>query len=119
VEATTNTWEVVAILKPFVTEVGVSNPLRTKVIASAKIKTDEVDALVLAQLLRCDFLPRVWEPGSSRDELYLAVENIEHARTKGKSPQTNAIVERWHKTRLNEFYRLTFRMKIYPALTEL
>ena len=61
-EATTNTWEVVAILKPFVAEVVVSNPLKTKAIAEAKIKTDKVDAFVLAQLLRCDFLPRVWEP---------------------------------------------------------
>jgi transposase len=61
-EATTNTWAVVEILKPFVAEVVVSNPLKTKAIAEAKIKTDKVDAEVLAQLLRCDFLPRVWEP---------------------------------------------------------
>jgi hypothetical protein len=56
-EATTNTWPVVAILQPFVQEVVVSNPLRTKAIAQAKIKTDKVDAKVLAQLLRADFLP--------------------------------------------------------------
>ena len=61
-EATTNTWAVVAILEPWVAEVVVSNPLRTRAIAEAKIKTDRVDALVLAQLLRCDFLPRVWKP---------------------------------------------------------
>ena len=61
-EATTNTWAVIAILEPFVAEVVVSNPLRTRAIASAKIKTDRVDALVLAQLLRSDFLPRVWQP---------------------------------------------------------
>jgi transposase len=69
VEATTNTWEVVAMLKPFVTEVVVSNPLQTKVIATAKVKTDKVDALVLAQLLRCDFLPRVWEPNAPTQRL--------------------------------------------------
>jgi transposase len=50
------------VLKPFVAEVVVSNPLRTKAIPEAKLKTDKVDALVLAQLLCCDFLPRVWEP---------------------------------------------------------
>src|SRR5262245_16208951 len=61
-EATINTWAVVEILTPFVAEVVVSNPLKTKAIAEAKIKTDKVDAEVLAQLLRCDFLPRVWEP---------------------------------------------------------
>jgi transposase len=69
VEATTNTWAVVAFLKPFVAEVVVSNPLATKAIATAKIKTDKVDALVLAQLLRCDFLPRVWEPDNNTQQL--------------------------------------------------
>ncbi len=69
VEATTNTWAVVALLKPHVAEVVVSNPLATKAIASAKIKTDKVDAHVLAQLLRCDFLPRVWEPDPATQEI--------------------------------------------------
>ncbi len=61
-EATTNTWAVVALLQPYVREVVPSNPLRTRAIAEAKIKTDKVDARVLAHLLRCDFLPRVWIP---------------------------------------------------------
>ncbi len=52
-------------------------------------------------------------------ELYLAVENIDHTRTKTKSPQTNGICERFHKTLLNEFYRVTFRKKIYETLEEL
>jgi hypothetical protein len=43
--------------------------------------------------------------------LYLAVEDIDHSRTKTKSPQTNGIVERLHKTMLNEFYRIAFRKK--------
>lgn len=62
VEATTNTWPVAAILQPLVHKVVVSNPLRTKAIASAKIKTDKVDALALAQLLRAGYLPEVWIP---------------------------------------------------------
>lgn len=61
-EATTNTWGMVDLLSPFVQEVVVSNPLRTKAIAEAKVKTDKVDAMVLAQLLRCDYLPTVWTP---------------------------------------------------------
>jgi transposase len=69
VEATTNTWGVVDIIKPFVDEVVVSNPLRTKAIAQAKVKTDKVDAFVLAQLLRCDYLPRVWEPDETTREI--------------------------------------------------
>jgi len=61
-EATTNTWAMVDLLEPFVGQIVVSNPLRTRFIAEAKVKTDRVDALVLAQLLRCDFLPSVWVP---------------------------------------------------------
>ena len=52
-------------------------------------------------------------------ELYLAVEDIDHTRTKTKSPQTNGICERFHKTVLNEFYRVAFRKKIYQSLDEL
>jgi transposase len=61
-EATTHCWAVARVLKPFVARVVVSNPLQTKAIAQAKIKTDKVDAQVLAQLLRTEFLPLVWEP---------------------------------------------------------
>lgn len=68
-EATTNTWGVVGLLKPFVAKVVISNPLRTKAIAQAKVKTDRVDALVLAQLLRCDYLPDVWEPDEKTQRL--------------------------------------------------
>jgi len=52
-------------------------------------------------------------------ELYLAVEDIDHSRTKAKSPQTNGICERFHKTVLNEFYRVAFRKKLYASIGEL
>jgi hypothetical protein len=52
-------------------------------------------------------------------ELYLAVEDVDHTRTKTKSPQTNGIVERFHKTALDEFYRVAFRKKIYGSIAEL
>jgi Integrase core domain. len=52
-------------------------------------------------------------------ELYLAVENIDHSRTKAKSPQTNGICERVHKTMLDEFYRVAFRKKIYDNIMPL
>jgi len=61
-EATTNTWAIVAHLERHAGRVVVSNPLQTKAIASAKVKTDKVDARVLADLLRCDYLPGVWRP---------------------------------------------------------
>lgn len=68
-EATTNTWAVVDVLKPYVASIITSNPLRTKAIAEAKVKTDKVDAEVLAQLLRCDYLPSVWEPDEKTRQL--------------------------------------------------
>jgi transposase InsO family protein len=49
-------------------------------------------------------------------ELYLAVEDIEHTRTRTKRPQTNGICERFNKTLLNEFYRVAFRKKIYDGI---
>ena len=52
-------------------------------------------------------------------ERYLAVENIDHTRTKVKSPQTNGIVERFHRTVLNEFYMVAFRRKIYSGIEQL
>lgn len=68
-EATTNTWAVVEVIRPVVEEVVVSNPIRTRAIAEAKIKTDKVDAHVLAQLLRCDYLPSVWVPEQKTQDL--------------------------------------------------
>jgi transposase InsO family protein len=52
-------------------------------------------------------------------ELYLAVEDIDHTRTKTRSPQTNGICERFHRTVLDEFYRVAFRKKIYRTIDEL
>lgn len=72
-EATTNTWAVVDVLKMCCPNVTVSNPMRTKMIAAASVKTDKVDALVLAQLLRCKYLPAVWIPDAkTRGERSLA-----------------------------------------------
>ena len=51
--------------------------------------------------------------------LYLDIENIEHTRTKTKSPQTNGICERFHQTIQNEFYASAFRRKLYRTLDEL
>jgi transposase len=68
-EATTNCWAVADALRSHAAKVVVSNPLTTKAIAQAKVKTDKVDALVLAQLLRCDFLPEVWQPDEATRRL--------------------------------------------------
>ncbi|MDO6708985.1 IS481 family transposase [Photobacterium sp. 1_MG-2023] len=52
-------------------------------------------------------------------QLYLAINDIDHTKTKAMSPQTNGICERFHKTILNEFYQVTFRKKLYGDLDEL
>jgi transposase InsO family protein len=52
-------------------------------------------------------------------QLYLAIEDIDHTRTKTKSPQTNGICERFHQTIQNEFYAVAFRKKLYRTLNEL
>ena len=52
-------------------------------------------------------------------EFYLHLNDIEHTKTKAKSPQTNGICERVHQTILNEFYRVAFQKKIYPDLETL
>ena len=61
-EATFNTWEVADVLAPHVGSLTISNPLLTRAIAQAKVKTDKIDAAVLAHLLRLDYLPTVWRP---------------------------------------------------------
>lgn len=61
-EATMNTWAIADLLRESGARVVISNPLRTRAIAEAKVKTDKVDALTLAQLLAADFVPEVWAP---------------------------------------------------------
>jgi len=52
-------------------------------------------------------------------QLYLAVENIDHTRTKARHPQTNGICERFHRTIQEEFYATAFRKKLYQDLDDL
>jgi len=59
------------------------------------------------------------KPERHEYELYLAIEDIDHTRTKARSPQTNGICERFHKTLLDEFYRIAFRKKLYRSIAEL
>jgi oligoribonuclease NrnB/cAMP/cGMP phosphodiesterase (DHH superfamily) len=52
-------------------------------------------------------------------QLYLAIENIDHTKTKARSPQTNGICERFHRTMQDEFYSVAFRKNLYTTLTQL
>ena len=55
---------------------------------------------------------------ADRYHLFLAINDIDHTKTKVKSPQTNGICERFHKTILQEFYQVTFRKKIYETIEQ-
>lgn len=106
-------------------------------VASAKLY-DRKGALVAADMLNDRVLPFFEEHGISllriltdrgteycgarehhEYELYLALEDIDHSKTKAKSPQTNGICERLHRTMQDEFYATAFRKKIYNTLQEL
>ena len=62
IEATTNAWLIYDQMVGFVGRVVVAHPAKVKLIADARVKTDKVDVLTLAQLLRADMLPEVWVP---------------------------------------------------------
>ena len=57
-------------------------------------------------------------PERHEDERNLAMETIDHTRTKTRYPQTNGICERFHKTLVNECDRVTLRKTIYRTLEE-
>ena len=59
------------------------------------------------------------KPETHDYQLYLALSDIEHTKTKARHPQTNGICERFHKTILQEFYQVAFRRKLYLSLEEL
>jgi transposase len=92
-EATTHTWAVVEVLEPFVGRIVVSNPLRTRAIAAAKIKTDKIDARVLAELLRAGYLPEVWQPDAETRRLRA----LTHRRA-GLVADRTAVKNRLHAT---------------------
>jgi Integrase core domain/Winged helix-turn helix len=52
-------------------------------------------------------------------QLYLTIEEIAHTKTKVRSPKTNGITERFHKTIGDEFYKIAFRTKLYQSIEEL
>jgi len=73
IEATVNTFAIARLLDEHVARVVISNPLRTRAIAEAKVKTDKVDAQVLAELLAADYLPGVWRGCPARRGFSAAV----------------------------------------------
>ena len=96
IEATCNTYAIAKLLEPRVARVVVSNPQKTRAIAEAKVKTDKVDAEVLAQLLAADYLPAVWLPDDETHALRRQVARRAHIvrqRTRLKN-QVQSILHR-------------------------
>ena len=95
-EATGNTWAIATLLASHAGRVVVSNPAKTRAIAEAKVKTDKVDAAILAQLLAADYLPAVWLPDAATSALRRQVlrrAHIVRQRTRLKN-QVQAILAR-------------------------
>lgn len=95
-EATGNSDAIANLLTPLVARLVVSNPSKTRAIAEAKVKTDKVDARILAQLLAADFLPPVWLPDERTRSLRRQVMRRAHLvrqRTRIKN-QVHAILTR-------------------------
>jgi transposase len=84
------------LIRPYVARVVVSNPQKTRAIAEAKVRTDKVDAAILAELLAADFLPSVWVADEATHALRRQVArraNIVRQRTRLKN-QVQAILHR-------------------------
>src|SRR5216117_812764 len=77
-EATGNAWAIATLLASRAGRVVVSNPAKTRAIAEAKVKTDKVDAAVLAGLLAADYLPAVWLPDEATHALRRQVTRRAH-----------------------------------------
>lgn len=60
-----------------------------------------------------------FSPIEAPSQLYLAVEDIDHSKTRARRPRSNGICERFHKTIQNEFYAVAFRMKVHDILEDL
>lgn len=96
IEATVNTFAIARLLDEHVARVVISNPLRTRAIAEAKVKTDKVDARVLAELLAAGYLPGIWRPDEELQALRRLVarrSGIVRERTRLKN-QVQAILHR-------------------------
>jgi transposase len=88
VEATGNTMSVVKLMAPHVKRMVIANPLQVRAIAHAKVKTDKIDAVVLAKLHAAGFLPEVWQPDDATERLRRQVARratIVHSRTRVKN----------------------------------
>lgn len=89
-ESTTHAFPIAQLLRRSGARAVVSNPMKTKIIAESKTKTDRVDSLALANLLAADFLPTVWEPDEQTEKLR-KITSYAQAITRQKTAVKNRI----------------------------
>lgn len=99
-EACTFAWTVFDLVVPVAGRVVVANAHKVRVIAEAKIKTDKVDARVLAELLRADYLPGIWVPDAETRRIRALVAH-RHSLVKRMISLKNAIHSQFHRRFLN------------------
>jgi transposase len=97
VESTSNWYWLAEVLEEAGMEMSLSHPLKTKLIASARVKTDRIDANCLAQLLRTNFLPTCHIPDKEQRELKQLIRyriSLVRMRTKLKNAIQNVLAAR-------------------------
>jgi len=95
-ESTTNAFPIAQLLRQYTPHVSVANPMQTKIIAQSKVKTDKIDAEVLARLEASGFLPVVWEPDQQLLELR-KITSFANALTKQQTMAKNRIHSILHR----------------------
>ena len=87
VEATGNATAVSEVLAPHVGRVVIANPRQVHLIAKARIKTDVIDATVLARRYASNFLPEVWIPDQRTLALRRQVNPTQSDRAPAGTPE--------------------------------
>ena len=98
-----NAMALVRVLSPFVARVIIANPLQVKAIAHAHVKTDKIDAGVLASLHAAGFLPEVWTPDPETERLRRLV------------ARRNQVVR--HRTRIKNEVHAILHAHLIPRLS--
>jgi hypothetical protein len=111
-----DTYSKVAICKLYTTRTAIT---AAEILNDRVVPFFEEHDLTLQRILTDRGMEYCGTPETHEYQLFLAINDIDHTRTKAYSPQTNGICERFHKTILNEFYQIAFRKKIFRSLDEL
>jgi transposase len=117
-ETTFNTWGVYNILKSSKAKVVVSDANQVRAIAHAKVKTDKVDAEILARLLKADFIPEVKMPDEKTWSYRQLVSHMRHL-SKERTSIKNSIWGVLNRALIKPPYENLFTQKSIRWLDEI